>query len=1270
MAAREKLRGIGARSYDDAVLSFAPVHNAYRSVANGSIEKLYQLLPVLVGARDYHGAASVLRSIYRSFKSHPDLCVTTSMEILRRQPDGIAALLHYLQSLVALNDESINAAVMQREIFLLHLLQGNLYLAYRHFKDDMQSIEAFRDDAHVQADFGILCYWLLFYEDADLRAQFRDHSLPRNLHINELETKIGTALLFQEGQMALRRATTLSPTSPVYMTYYVQLLVMKHEVARAGDFIEHFYHRNPREPHACRMAYGFYVLYYPTATHAHVDVCRRWARLEPSAAEPLQALVSAHANGHVPTDVLRETLATAIDSCGSLLYEDLHAQHAFWLWQQLATLLGPVPSSSTLVAALAQRQWWGRVYFSPGSITDANMELSLYKAVVAAHMSLAPDFVARVLTLASEFGDAMQLVHEFELAPMAPPIKKRKVTLVRKKAPFWRPSRGQLRMPHILDRATLLSSYNVRDALHVSEVEASTSGAFTTIPVPSFAPAVEADAHPLNWLLHKRKQLTPPHLAHVAAVGTADAMQPPMTPHPNLSQRDLTAHILEDTRLRDPLTADILPHAFNTLARTIKALPLAGEDDVRETFVRRYVRVSRSLLAELPIASKYLHWLQQYVQMHGLQSNVDGAMAFLRAQVRSVGGSSRGFPHPGLVAKALAYFEKNASALPSHYKQLLLAALLRDYQRYRMSDLHRFNVRHQCQAYYAALRANAPADLPHWHTWLAAAQSLQSQLYANPVLVDGAVRHTLCHPSLPRPEPQYLHHISETVLQRALQDPSVHRYRDALREWLDRESPLTDAQLSTKLHLFFDASAPTFPSASLLRALITYERASLHYERAIEVGRDSLYWSRKQVPPTGVRETIVQATLRDVHHASPYDAFVDAANVFGYVPETLTAFPSTAAVHEMQRAAISNAIRTGLGFGEAPLLVMDDGDAVGETEETPAAKRYTRWRAQALAYVVEHPDATADELLASFPATDKPPMALVVDRILPYCCKKAQPLRCSKTIHQHLDDALWVCPSLRAHELYRYVEHCMGGCVPGHDDVRLNRPMKSDATNRRFYNLIEVARARYRRMHPAPRSSPSTTDVESAFGWLDVLPAWAQDLDPRGDILAAVQTIHTSRDPTLSKDAAWYLVQVRDGLRPSVADDATLPSLRIIKRAVRHVSRTAYRRAIRQLLDETQVPDRPDAAWDQLVRAKLEAVFDASRAAFPSLHAVVYARVRWQQRHRLLTYIDKDGMTPQLLVLLLRHDFGGLEPPVTIDLVLDVWPEARTAFADRLVYLA
>ncbi|KDO31053.1 hypothetical protein SPRG_19581 [Saprolegnia parasitica CBS 223.65] len=1268
MAAREKLRGIGARSYDDAILSFAPVHNAYRSVANGSIEQLYQLLPALLGARDYHGAASVLRSIYRSFKSHPDLCVTTSMEILRRQPDGIAALLHYLQSLIALNDESINAAVMQREIFLLHLFQGNLYVAYRHFKDEMQSIEAFRDDAHVQADFGILCYWLLFYEDDDLRAQFRDHSVPHTLHINELETKIGTALLFQEGQMALRRAITLSPASPVYMAYYVQLLVMKHEIARAGDFIEHFYHHNPREPHACRMAHGFYALYYPDATATHVEICRRWARLEPTATEPLQALVSAHANGHVPTDVLLEALASAIDTCGSLLYEDLHAQHTFWLWQQLATLLGPVPSTSTPLAALTQRQWWGRVYLSPGSITDANLELSLYKAVVASHMSMASDFIDRVLTLASEHGDAMELVHEFELAPVAPAAKKRKVTLARKKAPFWRPSSGQLRMPHILDRAALLSSYTLRDALHVREVEASTSGTFTTIQVPSYAPVVEPDAHPLNWLLQKRKQPTPHYLAHVAAVGTADAMQPPMTPHVVLSQRDLTAHVLEDTRLRDPLTADILPHAFSTLARTIDALPLAGENDVRETFVRRYVRASRSLLAELPIASKYLHWLQMYVQRHGLQSTVDGAMAFLRVRLRAVGGSSRGFPHPGLVAKALSYFERNAAALPAHYKQLLFASLLRDYQRYRTADLQRFNVRKLCHAHYAALQATSPGDLPHWHTWLAAAQSLQSQLYANPVLVDGAVRHKLCHPSLPRPDPAYLHHISEVVLQRALSDPAVHRYRDALREWLDRESPLSDAQLSTKVHLFFDASAPNFPSPSLLRALITYERASLHYERAIEVGRDSLYWSRKKVLPTGVRETILQATLRDVHHASPYDAFVEAADVFGYVPETLTAFPSTAAVHELQRTAIATAIRAGLGFGEAVLLGLDDGDVAVEGDATPAAKRYTRWRAQALAYVLEHPDATPNELLASFPATDQPPMAVVVDRLLPYCRKKAQPLRRSKTIHQHLDDALVVCPSLRAHELYRYVRHCMGGRVPGHDDVRLDRPMKSDATNRRFYNLIEVARARYRRMYPAPRSA-SRTEIETVFGWLDAIPAWAHDLDPRGDIVAVVETIHKSRDQSLSKDAAWYLVQVRDAMRPSVSADAELPSLRVIKRAVRHVSRTAYRRALLELLTATFAADRPDAAWDQLVRERLAALFDATRAAFPTLQAVAYARVRWQQRDRLLTYLDKDGMTPQLLLLLLRHDFGGFEPSVTTDLVLDAWPEASTAFANRPVYL-
>ncbi|RHY76997.1 hypothetical protein DYB28_001678 [Aphanomyces astaci] len=158
--------------------------------------------------------------------------------------------------------------VILRERFLLYLLQGDLHEAYAYYKEHMQ-LEVLQQDIHVIASFGMVCYWLLFREDqairdayihAPLSSQSNDDGDNDDIMDNDQETQfpirhvVGTATLYQEASVSFRRAMTLSPESNVFVEYYVQILVMKNDIELAADYLEHFYHLHPTEPHACRMS--------------------------------------------------------------------------------------------------------------------------------------------------------------------------------------------------------------------------------------------------------------------------------------------------------------------------------------------------------------------------------------------------------------------------------------------------------------------------------------------------------------------------------------------------------------------------------------------------------------------------------------------------------------------------------------------------------------------------------------------------------------------------------------------------------------------------------------------------------------------------------------------------------------------------------------------------------------------------------------------------------------------------------------------------------
>ncbi|TYZ58407.1 hypothetical protein PybrP1_000089 [[Pythium] brassicae (nom. inval.)] len=128
------------------------------------------LLPILTGARDFAGAAKVLSVVYHRFSLAPALCVQTSLEILRRHPEHKDDLLQFY--LAALQEEQLDKRLLLKELWMFYVVHGDFYEAYALYKDEIQSLEL-QDDPRLLANFGILCYWLLFIESSELRDNFK-----------------------------------------------------------------------------------------------------------------------------------------------------------------------------------------------------------------------------------------------------------------------------------------------------------------------------------------------------------------------------------------------------------------------------------------------------------------------------------------------------------------------------------------------------------------------------------------------------------------------------------------------------------------------------------------------------------------------------------------------------------------------------------------------------------------------------------------------------------------------------------------------------------------------------------------------------------------------------------------------------------------------------------------------------------------------------------------------------------------------------------------
>ncbi|KAG3028758.1 hypothetical protein PC121_g2742 [Phytophthora cactorum] len=392
-----------------------------------------ELLPRLMGARDYAGAAKVLEVMYHRFTVTPALCIEASLEILRRQPNYRNDLLSFYEA--ALNVERIDKVLILKEMWLFHIVHGEFYEAYHLYQDKIEQLEEVENDARLLANFGILCYWLMFVESKELRDMLKredmeneededeelnaadatgfyaSESIESVIESNYLfKTPIGVHILYQHACNALRRAVALSPNSAMFVEYYVQLLVLVGDIQPACDYLEAFYHMNPEDPHGPRMLGRFLGCYYPDSVDAQIAVLSRWMKDDPTCSYPLEKMLELSSAGAVSSFVLTKVLVDALDTCGSDLYVAQNPNVSLALWRNLAELLAAMdegdflldqfdggvtdPSNQVTLADVgAQHSWWKRVYFArPSTVQEVAaiskrdgtfMEVSIYRAAVA-----------------------------------------------------------------------------------------------------------------------------------------------------------------------------------------------------------------------------------------------------------------------------------------------------------------------------------------------------------------------------------------------------------------------------------------------------------------------------------------------------------------------------------------------------------------------------------------------------------------------------------------------------------------------------------------------------------------------------------------------------------------------------------------------------------------------------------------------------------------------------------------------------------------------
>ncbi|KAF0686141.1 Aste57867_22106 [Aphanomyces stellatus] len=907
-------------------------HGLMRSVDKSLTRELNNLLPTLMNARDYRGAASILSLIYTHFLSDPAACVTTSLEILRRLPDTMPSLAEFYDTLLEWQSTDISKDVILRERFLLHLLDGNFHDAYAYYKEHMQ-LEILQQDIHVVAGFGMLCYWLLFHEDQDLRDKFLDGSAFASSSSSSftsllnapfvVQHVVGTATLYQEALVSFRRAMTLCPESNIFVEYYVQILVMKDDLDLAADYLEHFYHVNPMEPHACRMLLQFLQHYFPESTPCHVEICIRWNELDPSASVPLQTLVTCLHQDLVAKETVVEALCRTLDHCGSPFCHRLHATTTEWAWETLADLLGPVgaPLPAEIVLCFEARRWWQRIYFvSLANITHVTA-LHVHKSIVAAHVlghaahRYLAHICAHVGTISESFDpDALRsLVTKYNLNvdqvdEPSRPSKRQKTTTAWSTAWSWRPSRGQLRMPRLMKRHQVLTSFDIHVATQVHEVGADAAPPSFRIPLPPVPVAARrsmSQQHPLQWLLATRGGRESPWHMETATVGTdairaATALAPDAR-NPVLTDTDSFALATEDELLIAP---DATPlHLWTSYF--YKNLPVPPRRDAQHL-----IKVMRGKNAFAPrrVPARFLWWIQEYMQATGDRAVPDECLAVLEAKWRTFGGRCRGMPPADVVTRVMEHFKRNPAIAP--------ASIVAQFRAYVDRGKY-FSMRALCHGFYARLRERRPSNLPFFSVVAA---------LANQWLRDGLplrLRDVSCFPPhVPTPCADLLE-ASSVDEATFLANDANRRYLSSIRTWLLEASPIADAALVALLRMHFDTSDPDFPSSpAVVLAMIEYVRVQLHAEFGDAPSHeDSIYYALPRPYATPVyRQYLEEAVLRQGEPGQTRAAagFPEVSLVMldkSQLPPSDEHVPSVHKLYKWWKEATDDHLVAGMGLG-------------------------------------------------------------------------------------------------------------------------------------------------------------------------------------------------------------------------------------------------------------------------------------------------------------------------------------------------------------------
>lgn len=172
-------------------------------------------------------------------------------------------------------------------------------------------MEEAEDDARLLANFGILCYWLMFIESKELRERLQSEDMDEeeeddaDADTNDgngfdtseniesviessylFKTPIGVHILYQHSNSALRRAVALSPNSAMFLEHLVQLLVLVGDIQPACDYLEAFFHLNPEDPHGPRMVryddwFGNVLESQLSNSYAMSTACRIFGKLLP-----------------------------------------------------------------------------------------------------------------------------------------------------------------------------------------------------------------------------------------------------------------------------------------------------------------------------------------------------------------------------------------------------------------------------------------------------------------------------------------------------------------------------------------------------------------------------------------------------------------------------------------------------------------------------------------------------------------------------------------------------------------------------------------------------------------------------------------------------------------------------------------------------------------------------------------------------------------------------------------------------------------------------